>query len=307
MPRTSDSDPEHAASVAVVGLGAIGGMLAADAADAGHRVTACVRTPFDKFVLDQDGTRRIVPVTVATDPDQVEPVDWLVVATKAQDTAASAPWLRALAGPDTVTVVAQNGIEQRSLVGSYLAGGPVLPALAAVSAERVAPGEVVVHRTGTLVVPDDPAGARLASLLTGDLVSVRPVADFHTAAWRKLLSNVVVNPITALTLRRAAVLTEPDIVELATALLTEAVRVGIAEGADLSYNEIPGIIDRYRTFPPSGGSSMLYDRLAGRPLEQEHLTGALVRAADRHGIDAPLNRAVLSLLRAVRSPTSVSG
>jgi 2-dehydropantoate 2-reductase len=45
---------------------------------------------------------------------------------------------------------------------------------------------------------------------------------------------------------------------------------------------------------------MLYDRLAGRPLEYEALSGAVVRAAERHGIDVPLNRALYALLSAAR-------
>ena len=52
----------------------------------------------------------------------------------------------------------------------------------------------------------------------------------------------------------------------------------------------------YDALPPDTGSSMLFDRLAGRPLEHQGLTGAVVRAADRHGIDVPLNRAILALL-----------
>ena len=52
-------------------------------------------------------------------------------------------------------------------------------------------------------------------------------------------------------------------------------------------------------FGPEAGTSMLYDRLAGRPLEHEALTGALVEAADRHGIPVPVNRTLLALLSAV--------
>lgn len=44
---------------------------------------------------------------------------------------------------------------------------------------------------------------------------------------------------------------------------------------------------------------MLYDRLAGQPLEHEHITGAAVRMVDRHSVDAPLNRAILALVRAL--------
>jgi len=44
---------------------------------------------------------------------------------------------------------------------------------------------------------------------------------------------------------------------------------------------------------------MYFDRLAGRPLEVEALTGAIVAAGERHGIATPLNRALLVLLRAI--------
>ena len=44
---------------------------------------------------------------------------------------------------------------------------------------------------------------------------------------------------------------------------------------------------------------MYFDRLAGRPLEIEALTGAIVSAGERHGIATPLNRTLLTLLRAV--------
>jgi 2-dehydropantoate 2-reductase len=53
------------------------------------------------------------------------------------------------------------------------------------------------------------------------------------------------------------------------------------------------------TYPPEAGTSMYFDRLAGRPLEIEALTGAIVAAGDRLGVPTPLNRAFLALLRAV--------
>lgn len=51
---------------------------------------------------------------------------------------------------------------------------------------------------------------------------------------------------------------------------------------------------------------MLYDRLAGLPTEHEHITGALVRAAQQHDIPVPLNKTLLTLMRAVR-PMAVPG
>ena len=53
------------------------------------------------------------------------------------------------------------------------------------------------------------------------------------------------------------------------------------------------------TYAPELGTSMYFDRLAGRPLEVEALTGAIVAVGERHGIATPLNRALLTLLRTV--------
>ncbi len=50
------------------------------------------------------------------------------------------------------------------------------------------------------------------------------------------------------------------------------------------------------------GSSMLYDRLAGRSTEHEALTGAVVRHGRRYGIPTPLNSAILALLRGASGP-----
>ena len=55
---------------------------------------------------------------------------------------------------------------------------------------------------------------------------------------------------------------------------------------------------RLLAIPPDSGSSMYFDRLAGRPLEIEALTGAVVAAGEKHGISTPFNRMLLTLARA---------
>jgi 2-dehydropantoate 2-reductase len=51
---------------------------------------------------------------------------------------------------------------------------------------------------------------------------------------------------------------------------------------------------------------MYFDRLAGRPMEVEALTGAIVAKGERHGIATPLNRALLALLRATNDAVGKS-
>ncbi|HEY3501176.1 MAG TPA: 2-dehydropantoate 2-reductase [Actinocatenispora sp.] len=286
-------------TVAVVGGGAIGGFLAGAVHDAGHPVTLCLRTPIDALTVRTGARVATVPARLVTDPAGETPVEWLLVATKAQDTPAAAGWLSALAGASTTVVVLQNGVDHADRVGSLIGKATLLPALVYVAAERPEPG-LVVHRGGNrLVVPAGAAGRAFGELLAGSGLRVEPVADFRTEAWRKLLTNVAANPITALTLRRLGVLAEPDVAELARAVLAEGVAAAAADGAALGPDEIARTVRFYRRFGADDGTSMLYDRLAGRPLEADLITGAVVAAADRHHVPVPLNRALLALLRAV--------
>ena len=109
----------------------------------------------------------------------------------------------------------------------------------------------------------------------------------------------VANPITALTLQRQAVFRREDVKALCLAILDEAAAIGRADGARLAANEPEQLLATLLTYPPDAGTSMYFDRVAGRPLEIEALTGAVVAAGERHRMPAPLNRMLLTLARAV--------
>lgn len=286
-------------SVAIIGSGGIGGFLAGELAGAGRDPVLCVRTPIPSLTIEEKGVAREVPVRIATDPADVAPARWILLTTKGQDTAGAGPWLQRLAVPGTTIVVVQNGIEHEERVRPVAGTAAVMPSIIYCSVERVSPGRIVYHGLSRLIVPAGPDAPALADLFAGTRFEIVIEPDFRTAAWRKLLSNLAANPITALTLRRTRVFREEDsVLALAADLLAEAVRVAAADGAALTAADAETIAAGFANLTAGGGSSMLYDRLTGRPLEHEHITGAVVRAAERHGIEVPLNRAILALLRA---------
>lgn len=286
-------------SAAVVGAGAVGGYLATLLHDAGARTTLCVRTAFDELVVTRDDRTETVPVRIATEPSEVGPVDVVVLAVKAQDTPGTAAWLDALAGPRTVVVVAQNGVGHRERVQPLAPDARILPALVYFTVEPLGPGRLR-HATGNrVVVPSGEDGDRFAALLAGADVQVDRTDDIVTAAWRKLLGNVVANPLTALTLRRSEVLRDEQVADLASALLAEAIAVGRAEGARFADDEHEQLLRMLAAVPDENGTSMLFDRLAGRPLEHDMITGAVVAGGRRHGIATPANDVILALLGAL--------
>ncbi|MBR7677199.1 2-dehydropantoate 2-reductase, partial [Streptomyces daliensis] len=288
------------ARTAVIGGGGIGGLVAALLHEAGHDVTLCLRAPLDELTVHTDGQVLRPALSFATRPEEQRPVEWLFLTTKAQDTEGAADWLRQLSGPGTTVVVVQNGVDHAARVSPLLPpGADVLPALAYMSTERVAPGRIVHHAANELHVPAGASADGLCALLADSGIEVRPVTDFTTAIWRKLFTNLAANPVTALLQQRIRVLGEPGMHQLAGDILREAAEVGRAEGADIGEEDVRRTLAMYERVPADGGTSMLYDRLAGRPLEHEHITGPVVRAGERHGIPTPLNGMLLTLLRAV--------
>ena len=286
-------------SVAVIGSGGIGGYLAARLSEAGRDVTLCVRTPFERLVVESGGETKDYDVPLATDPSAVKPVRWILLTTKAQDTAGAAAWIRALTGPETVLVVIQNGVGHLERATPVAAGAEILPAIIWCSVERTEPGHIVHHGAQRMAVPAGRAGEAFARLFEGTGFRVDETEDFTTIAWGKLISNLVVNSVSAITIQRMAVFQNPLVLGVARKILAEAVEVAQAEGAKLTGEDADKTYKNLGGHGPEAGTSMLYDRLAGRPLEHRHLTGALIEAADRHGIEAPVNRTLFALLDAV--------
>jgi len=289
-------------SVAVIGLGSIGGVAAGclRAADR-HDVVACVRQPLDRLTLEHPEGIVEVNLRSVTEPAAATPVDWVLLCTKSHDTPSAAPWLARLCRPSTRVAALQNGIDHVSRVSPLVAGATVVPTVVYYNGERLATDRVRLrHVQGPdLAVPDDAGGHAFASLLEGSGLSVSPNADFTTLLWRKLLINSVANPLTALTRQRQMVLRRDDMRVLCLAVLEEAAAVGRAEGARLGPDAPERTLAALFSVTDNLATSMYSDTLAGRRLEVEALTGAIVAAGERHGIATPLNRALLALLRAI--------
>lgn len=287
--------------IALIGAGSIGGYVAWQLVRAGRSVTLCVRVPFEQLVVIDDGGAHPVDAEVCSDPRRLAQAEWVLLATKAHQTQDAAAWLAAACGPSTrAVVVLQNGVDHAERVAPFVGATPILPAVVSIGAEVLAPGRIRHHAYSNLEVPDGELGRAFAALFAGSDLEVTTTADFGASLWRKLISNVTASPITALTGRRIEVMADPAVRALAVGLAAECIAVARAEGAAIPVEAaallVEGIAKNAAGWPPFG-SSMLYDRLAGRDTEHETLTGAVVRLGARHGIATPLNAAMLSLLR----------
>ena len=303
-PPTANSERQR---IAVIGLGSIGGVVAGMLSQTGrHDIVACVRRSIAKMTVERTEGAIEQPIRALTDPHEAQPQDWVLLCTKVQDTASSGPWLQRLCGPATRIAALQNGIGHAENLAPFTGRATVIPAIVYYNSERVAPDRVRYRRGSEydFAVADGADGQAFAALLDGTPLKTLLSGDFKTLAWRKLLVNAVANPVSALTLQRNAVFRRDDIAALCLKLLEEAVTVGRADGAQLASDEAAQTMARLVAIPPDAGSSMYFDRLAGRPLEIDALTGVVVELAERHRVPTPLLRMLLTLARAASDGSS---
>ncbi len=288
------------ATIAVIGLGSIGSIFAAHLVAAGSQeVVCCVRTPVEQIVIDSAyGTIEATPVCL-TDPAVARPVDWVLLATKTQDTPGAAAWFASLCDFRTRIVVLQNGVDQENRTKPYCAA-EILSTVVFANGKKLAPHHIRhLCPDQDLIVPDTDTGREFASIFKGSHLVVKASSDFLTVSWQKFLANIVANPLTAITERGIEVVRKGDMEQLALGLLREAVMVGRASGVTLADDAAEQTLRWMSRYPGETGTSMLQDRLDGRPLEFEALTGTVVRLGELHSLPTPLNRAILALLGAI--------
>ena len=290
--------------VAVLGPGAVGGLLGALLARRGAEVI-CLAPPATAAHIARHGLELRSPmlgdarVAVRAAGRLEEPVDACLVTVKATqlERAVGAVPAEALGGGLVVPFL--NGVDHIGWLRGRYPADQVVAATIAVESTRVAPG-VIQHDSPFVIVqvahgPADPARVEeLAARLTEVGLDVTVRDREALALWTKL---ALLAPIALLTTWAAAPIGEarrrhPD--EL-VALVREAAEAARAEGVEL---DAEATIRTLEGLPPGMRSSMLKDVEAGQPIELDAIGGAVLRAATRGGIDVPVTAKLVADLQA---------
>jgi 2-dehydropantoate 2-reductase len=311
-------------TVAVVGAGGMGSVVAGFLARAGVDVVLVGRSPAHVTVVAESGLRLLHPdgssATVelrATDePASIGPVDHVIVLTKTFDNGSAAASAAEMSGPATWVTSLQNGLGNVEALEAQLTPGRVLPGTTTIGGRLHEPGVVSMSamtaagtsRTDVGPPPGAPAalaGAEeLAAVLSSAGLPAEATADIDRRIWAKL-ALAVMGPVSALV--RATVAdtwAHPDGRQLVRTLHDEVVAVAAAEGVALDH--AASWANAVATYEGTGAhyTSMATDLIAGRRTEIDAITGEVVRRAERLGVDVPTARAVVALLRTTQDVTS---
>jgi 2-dehydropantoate 2-reductase len=286
------------ARIAIVGVGAIGSVVAALLEEAGHEVLLCVRRPLPELTIERASGPVKVLARRLLNPAEAPPVDWILVATKAYDVPAAAAWLGPLGARGCPVAVLQNGVEHRERFEPYLPRERIVPVVVDCPVERPEPSTVRQRGVMHLKVADGKLGQAFVQLFAGTTANAATTDDFTTAVWLKLCKNSA-GVINALLLQPTKVFRDEAVAVTARQIVRECIAVGRAEGAVLDDSLADSIVEGARAAPPDSVNSLQADRAAGRKTEIDARNGAIVRIGARHGIPTPCNQMSVGLLVAM--------
>jgi 2-dehydropantoate 2-reductase len=299
-----------AETVGVVGVGALGSLLALKLARAGHTVLALARTEARRAALAADAPHGL---TVARHPDALRPASLIFLCVKARDTESAAAGLAPL-GPRFPGVCSlQNGWDHMELLERALPGAPLIAGATSLGAYFDEGGSLQASLEGqTLLAPWGATEARwaeyAATVLTSAGLRAEPREDARRILWRKLALNAAVNPLTALLDREnGALLETPALARIARAAAREAAAVGARLGfLPEGYDPVPRL-ERLLAETRGNRSSMAEDLARGRPTEAEAILGPILRGAREEGVETPVLAALAELLRAAEVERASAG
>ena len=307
--------------IAVIGPGAIGCLFAALLSRAGNEVWLVDRHPQRARMLGRRGLfvsgstalrhSQGVPqefratVRATADPQQVGPVDLVIMAVKSFHTPEAAQAATPLVGDETAVLTLQNGLGNLEVLQQALGAERVIGGVTSQGAAIVAPGQVHHAGDGPTVIGEP--GGTLSERLLGIQeefsqagIQTDVTTNLPSALWGKLVVNAGLNAVGALAhVRNGAIMESAHLRRVMGAAVREAVAVAKAKGISLPYPDMAAHAEEICQRTANNMNSMLQDLLRQRPTEVEAINGAVVREGSAAGVPTPVNEALLSLIKGI--------
>jgi 2-dehydropantoate 2-reductase len=309
-------------TIGIAGAGSIGCFVGGMLAAGGRRIALLARprviaeieaaglrpTSFEGFdeIIARDR------FALSENPSVFEDAGIVLVTVKSADTAAMADIIARHAPSDAVIVSLQNGVGNAAVLRQRLAGRRVLGGMVPFNVMALGAGRFHRATSGDIVIEQDEA--HTAEKLSVPGLTIRPTDNIDGVQWGKLLLNLnnALNALADLPLRRQLSsrpwrrLFADQLAEGLAAIRAEGIRpvspTPIPPALMPLLLRLPNVIfepmlGRTMKIDPEARSSMWEDLKQGRRTEIDYLQGVITEIAERRGLEAPLSRRIVELIR----------
>ncbi len=236
---------------------------------------------------------------------------WVLYCTKAGDLKQAAQETASLLSPEGWSVVLSNGLGHadtlaecglhRSLAATVTYG--LCPVSGGAVEQRGSGGQVTVGPIvrGTEFEAAFEASQLLAGIFRSAGLMSEAVEDGAELVWRKATLNAGLNSVAALLRCENGELPAHPSFQLAIEAAREVILVAREAGVDLSKDDPEQLLRDLCRDTATNRCSTLQDLEASRTTEMEWICGAVVRIAERAGLEVPANRLLAKMVQEAES------
>jgi 2-dehydropantoate 2-reductase len=302
--------------IAIIGPGAMGLFFAARLQEAGQLVWLLDYRPERTAQLQQYGLRlltlegeeRHYVLNVAHQAATIGPCDLVLMKVKAHQTQAAVPQLPALLQTGGIALTLQNGIGNLEIMAAVVGHARLLAGVTMLGVTKLDVGRIRLAGHGPIFLGRPPDSQVTPRELTAIVevfrqagLDCRADPDIMAVLWHKLLINVGINPVTALTrLPNGQLPAVPAAWQVVTAAIQEACAVAEA----LGFTPTADPLSRVRQVcqaTAANRSSMLQDVLGRRRTEIDAINGQIVAHGQKLKVPTPVNALLTNLIKALES------
>ena len=300
--------------IAVVGAGAMGSLFGAMLAEAGNEVwlydvwVEHVKTiNKDGLRIEREGQTRTLSIEATTDPEQIGQAELVIIFVKSTHTASAAETARKLAGSDGAVMTLQNGMGNADILSEVIDPERVLAGTTSHGATLLGPGSIRHAGVGATTIgawaetePGRERARKLSDFFTKIGIETEAVDDVRSVLWNKLLINIGINAITALTTIKNGQILDLEITrELSRNAVEEAMKIAGQMNIKVREDAVEHVY-AVAEATAVNRSSMGQDVDNKRQTEIGTINGFIVRQAKRLGMQAPVNETLTALVETLQ-------
>lgn len=296
--------------IAVVGAGAMGSLFGAMLAEAGNEVwlydvwAEHVQTiNKNGLAIEREGQTRTLSIKATTDPKQIGQAQLVIIFVKSTHTASAAETARKLAGSDGAVMTLQNGMGNADILSEFIEPERVLAGTTSHGATMLGPGSIRHAGIGATTIgawaeteQGRERARKLSDFFTKTGIETEAVDDVRSVLWNKLLINIGINAITALTAIKNGQILD---LEITRKLSRNAVEEAMKIAGEMNIKVREDAVDHVYAVAEATAvnrSSMGQDVDNRRQTEIGTINGFIVREAKRLGLKAPVNETLTALV-----------
>ncbi len=299
---------------AIVGAGAMGSLFGALLSETGSDVWLYDVWPEHVDAINQsglqierEGVRRTVRIEATTSPQDIGQNELVIVFVKSTQTQKASVVARQLAGKTGLVLTLQNGMGNADVIAESIDPTRILAGTTSHGATMLEAGSIRHAGVGPTTLgawsvseTGKENAQRVAEFFTTAGIETRAVDDVHSVIWNKLLINIGINAITALTgIKNGQLLDLESTRDISRTAVEEAMAVARAAKVRINEDAVKHVLEVAQA-TAANRSSMGQDVDNCRQTEISTINGYIVQEAGRHGLDAPVNRTLTALVETLQ-------